>query len=175
MGTKTFADLEIDDSDQSNPARALKVFEPMEQLERLEPNRKEFAMTSRNLAPIHPGRILLEEFLAPRGISVWHLAKDIDVPVRRVCEIIQGQRPITPPSRTAWRTTSVSRNGTGSTCRSGSMRNETINASMSFQRNKRYGTPDREEGRHYGNSEYTQTSQADACSRRRRINCRNPP
>jgi antitoxin HigA-1 len=45
--------------------------------------------------PIHPGRILLEEFLAPRGISVWHLAKDIDVSVRRIYQIIQGQRPIT--------------------------------------------------------------------------------
>ena len=43
----------------------------------------------------HPGRILLEEFLAPRGISVWHLAKDIGVPVRRVYEIVQGQRSIT--------------------------------------------------------------------------------
>lgn len=44
---------------------------------------------------IHPGRILLEEFLAPRGISVWHLARDIGVPVRRIYEIVQSQRPIT--------------------------------------------------------------------------------
>ena len=44
---------------------------------------------------MHPGRILLEEYLAPRGISVWHLAKDIGVPARRVYEIVQGQRPIT--------------------------------------------------------------------------------
>ena len=43
---------------------------------------------------IHPGRVLLEEFLAPRGISVWHLAQDIGVPVRRIYEIVQGQRPI---------------------------------------------------------------------------------
>jgi addiction module HigA family antidote len=43
---------------------------------------------------VHPGRILLEEFLAPRGISVWHLAKDINVPARRIYEIVQGQRPI---------------------------------------------------------------------------------
>ena len=43
----------------------------------------------------HPGRILLEEFLAPRGVSVWHLAKDIGVPARRVYEIVQGQRSIT--------------------------------------------------------------------------------
>lgn len=44
---------------------------------------------------VHPGRILLEDYLAPRGISVWHLAKDIGVSVRRVSEIVQGQRPIT--------------------------------------------------------------------------------
>jgi len=44
---------------------------------------------------MHPGRILLEEYLAPRGISVWHSAKDIGVPARRVYEIVQGQRPIT--------------------------------------------------------------------------------
>jgi addiction module HigA family antidote len=44
---------------------------------------------------MHPGRILLEDYLAPRGISVWHLAKDIGVPVRRLYEIVQGQRPIT--------------------------------------------------------------------------------
>lgn len=44
---------------------------------------------------VHPGRILLEDYLAPRGISVWHLAKDIGVPARRIYEIVQGQRPIT--------------------------------------------------------------------------------
>jgi addiction module HigA family antidote len=47
------------------------------------------------LLMIHPGRILLEEFLAPKGVSVRHLAKDIGVPVRRIYEIVQGQRPIT--------------------------------------------------------------------------------
>jgi addiction module HigA family antidote len=49
---------------------------------------------SNRLLMVHPGRVLLEEFLAPRGISVWHLAKDIGVPVRRVYEIVQGQRSI---------------------------------------------------------------------------------
>lgn len=39
--------------------------------------------------PAHPGRTILEEFLAPRGISVWHLAKDIDVPARKLYEIVQ--------------------------------------------------------------------------------------
>ena len=46
------------------------------------------------ISQVHPGRILLEEFLAPRGVSVWHLAKDIGIPVRRIYEIVQGQRPI---------------------------------------------------------------------------------
>jgi antitoxin HigA-1 len=47
-----------------------------------------------NINKTHAGRILLEEFLAPRGVSVWHLARDIDVPVRRVFEIVQGQRVV---------------------------------------------------------------------------------
>jgi antitoxin HigA-1 len=48
----------------------------------------------KQLDPIHPGGILLEDFLAPRGISVWHLAKDIGVSARRIYEIVQGHRPI---------------------------------------------------------------------------------
>jgi antitoxin HigA-1 len=52
-------------------------------------------MTTQSNMKIHPGRILLEDYLAPRGVSVWHLAKDIGVPVRRIYEIVQGQRPIT--------------------------------------------------------------------------------
>lgn len=52
-------------------------------------------MNSNRFSKVHPGRIILEEFLAPRGISVWHLAMDMDVPVRRIYEIVQGQRPIT--------------------------------------------------------------------------------
>jgi len=46
------------------------------------------------LLMVHPGRVLLEEFLAPKGISVWHLAKDIGVPFRCIYEIVQGQRSI---------------------------------------------------------------------------------
>jgi addiction module HigA family antidote len=51
-------------------------------------------MNTNRLSKTHPGRVLLEEFLAPKGVSVWHLARDIDVPVRRVFEIVQGQRVI---------------------------------------------------------------------------------
>jgi addiction module HigA family antidote len=48
------------------------------------------------LAPIHPGEILLEEFLEPMEISQYRLAKDISVPPRRINEIVLGKRSITP-------------------------------------------------------------------------------
>ena len=48
------------------------------------------------LPPIHPGEILLEEFLKPMGISQYRLAKDINVPPRRINEIVLGKRAITP-------------------------------------------------------------------------------
>lgn len=53
-------------------------------------------MLEQRLPPIHPGEILLEEFLKPMGISQYRLAKDISVPPRRINEIIHGQRAITP-------------------------------------------------------------------------------
>ena len=46
------------------------------------------------LDPIHPGRILLEEFLAPLGISQVRFARIIQVSPRRIYEIVQGQRSI---------------------------------------------------------------------------------
>jgi addiction module HigA family antidote len=48
------------------------------------------------LAPIHPGEILLEEFLKPLAISQYRLAKDINVPARRINEIVLGKRAISP-------------------------------------------------------------------------------
>ena len=48
------------------------------------------------LPPIHPGEILLEEFLEPMGISQYRLAKDLSVPPRRINEIVLGKRAITP-------------------------------------------------------------------------------
>lgn len=48
------------------------------------------------LPPIHPGEILLEEFLEPMGISQYRIAKDINVPRRRINEIVLGKRAITP-------------------------------------------------------------------------------
>lgn len=52
-------------------------------------------MPARKLAPVHPGEILLEEFLQPLGISQYRLAKDISVPPRRINEIVHGTRAIT--------------------------------------------------------------------------------
>jgi antitoxin HigA-1 len=45
--------------------------------------------------PVHPGEILLEEFLIPMGISQYRLAQDITVPARRINEIVLGKRTIT--------------------------------------------------------------------------------
>lgn len=52
-------------------------------------------MTTRKLAPIHPGEVLLHEFLEPMGISQYRVAKDISVPARRINEIVHGTRRIT--------------------------------------------------------------------------------
>ena len=46
------------------------------------------------MAPVHPGEILLEEFLSPLGVSQYQLAKAVDVPARRINEIVHGQRRI---------------------------------------------------------------------------------
>ena len=48
----------------------------------------------RKLPPIHPGEVLLEEFLKPLGISQYRLSKDINVPPRRINEIVQTKRGI---------------------------------------------------------------------------------
>ncbi|MCD4720951.1 MAG: HigA family addiction module antidote protein [Desulfobacula sp.] len=52
-------------------------------------------MDNKKLLPIHPGEILLEEFLKPMDISQYRLAKDISVPPRRINEIVHGNRSIT--------------------------------------------------------------------------------
>ena len=52
-------------------------------------------MSIRKIAAVHPGEILIEEFLKPLGISQYKLAKDISVPPRRINEIVQGKRSIT--------------------------------------------------------------------------------
>lgn len=52
-------------------------------------------MKSKLLTHITPGEILQEEFLKPKGITQYRLAKDIGVPPRRINEIVKGQRAIT--------------------------------------------------------------------------------
>jgi len=51
-------------------------------------------MTTRKLAPIHPGEVLLHDFLEPFGLSQYRLAHDISVPARRVNEIVHGKRAV---------------------------------------------------------------------------------
>ena len=46
------------------------------------------------MPPVHPGEILLEEFLRPLEVSQYQLAKAVDVPARRINEIVHGQRRI---------------------------------------------------------------------------------
>lgn len=52
-------------------------------------------MPAKKLAPVHPGEVLLEEFLEPMKISQYRLAKDISVPPRRINEIVHGKRSVT--------------------------------------------------------------------------------
>ncbi len=47
------------------------------------------------LPPIHPGEVLLEEFLRPMGISQYRLAKSISVPPRRINQLVHGNRAVT--------------------------------------------------------------------------------
>ncbi len=52
-------------------------------------------MENEKLAPVHPGEVLLEEFLKPMELSQNRLALDIRVPARRINEIVHGKRRIT--------------------------------------------------------------------------------
>lgn len=51
-------------------------------------------MPAVTMPPIHPGEILLEEFIEPLGLSQYRLSKDISVPPRRINEIVHGKRGI---------------------------------------------------------------------------------
>src|SRR5438876_11856217 len=48
----------------------------------------------KKMSPVHPGEILLQDFLIPMGITQYRLAKDTSVPPRRINEIVRGQRAI---------------------------------------------------------------------------------
>ena len=52
-------------------------------------------MENGNYQTIHPGEVLLEEFLNPYGLSQYRMAKDISVAPRRINEIVHGKRAIT--------------------------------------------------------------------------------
>src|SRR5262249_7836823 len=52
-------------------------------------------MARQKLAPIHPGEVLLEEFLRPLRLSQYRLAKEVNVPARRINEIVRKTRAIT--------------------------------------------------------------------------------
>jgi addiction module HigA family antidote len=52
-------------------------------------------MPAKKLPPVHPGEVLLEEFLEPMEISQYRLAKDISVPPRRINEIVHRKRSVT--------------------------------------------------------------------------------
>jgi addiction module HigA family antidote len=53
------------------------------------------AAKTKLLTPIHPGEILLEEFMKPKGISINRLARDLIVPPSRISAIVNGKRAIT--------------------------------------------------------------------------------
>jgi antitoxin HigA-1 len=50
---------------------------------------------SRRLPPVHPGEILREDLMAPLGLSINRVARDLRVPVTRMSEIVNGRRSIT--------------------------------------------------------------------------------
>ena len=49
----------------------------------------------KTLPPVHPGEVLLEDFMKPLGLSQYRVAKDIGVPALRISQIVRGQRAIT--------------------------------------------------------------------------------
>ena len=52
-------------------------------------------MTKEKLPPIHPGEVLLEDFMKPLGLSQYRVAKDIGVPALRISRIVNGKRTVT--------------------------------------------------------------------------------
>ena len=52
-------------------------------------------MPRKKLTPVHPGEVLLEEFLGPLGLSQYRLSREINVPPRRINEIVHRKRAIT--------------------------------------------------------------------------------
>ncbi|CUS04093.2 putative integron gene cassette protein [Candidatus Promineifilum breve] len=55
-------------------------------------------MTEETLPPIHPGEVLLEDFMKPLGLSQYRVAQDIGVPALRISQIVHGKRAVTADS-----------------------------------------------------------------------------
>jgi antitoxin HigA-1 len=55
-------------------------------------------MKDKNLSPIHPGEVLLEDFMKPLGLSQYRLAQDIGVTPIRISQIVHGRRAISVDS-----------------------------------------------------------------------------
>lgn len=53
------------------------------------------AKAPKKIPPIHPGEVLLEDFLRPLGVSRYRLAKDTGLPQTRIGEIVRGRRAVT--------------------------------------------------------------------------------
>jgi addiction module HigA family antidote len=49
---------------------------------------------TKTLPPVHPGEVLLEDFMKPLGLTQYRVAKDIGVPALRISQIVRGQRSI---------------------------------------------------------------------------------
>ena len=52
----------------------------------------------KQLAPIHPGEILLEDFMKPSSLTINQLARDLDIPPSQITAIVNGTLPITAGS-----------------------------------------------------------------------------
>ena len=59
------------------------------------------------LAPIHPGEVLIEDFIEPLGVTQHSVAIALGVPPRRINEIVHGKRRITADTAFDWLGTSV--------------------------------------------------------------------
>ena len=50
---------------------------------------------AKTLPPVHPGEVLLEDFMKPLALSIYRVAKDLGVPTLRISQIVRGQRAVT--------------------------------------------------------------------------------
>ena len=73
--------------------------------------------TGRKLAAVHPGSVLLSDFIEPMRITRYRVAKAIGVQQRRIDEICAGERALRPIPRCAWAWRSTSIRRSGRTCR----------------------------------------------------------